>query len=122
MASRERRAAYRLGLSAETRAALWLRVKGYRILARRYRTPLGEIDLIARRRRTIIFVEVKARASLEAAIEALSPTAERRIEEAANLWLARHPDFVHADLRFDMVLVVPGRWPRHMASVWDARS
>jgi putative endonuclease len=124
MARREvhasRLAAYRRGLFAETLAAWLLRVRLYRILARRYRTPSGEIDLIARRGRTIVFVEVKSRPSEIDALEAVGAKTRRRIVRAAELWLAAHPDAAGFDLRFDVVLVVPGRLPRHLVSVFDA--
>lgn len=120
MARHARRAAYRLGLSAETRAALWLRLKGYRILARRYRTPRGEIDLIARRGKTIAFVEVKARANRNAALEAISPQAQRRIVEAAHIWLSTNPGCMDVTLRFDAMLIAPRRLPHHMANAWQA--
>ena len=106
--------AYRLGHAAEAAAALLLLAKGYRLLARRYRTPLGEIDLIVRRGRTIAFVEVKARANLAAALESVGRGAERRIVGAADLWLARHPGAAGLDLRYDMVLILPWRLPRHL--------
>jgi putative endonuclease len=115
-----RLAAYRRGLSAETVAAWLLRAKLYRILARRYRTPAGEIDVIARRGRTIVFVEVKTRPSETEALEAVGPTARRRIARAAELCLAAHPGAAGFDLRFDLVIVVPGRPPRHVAAVFDA--
>jgi len=117
-----RRRAYRLGLRAEQLAALVLRCKGYRVLARRYRTPAGEIDLIARRGGTIAFVEVKARASMDAAADALTPGSERRIEAAADMWAGRHlagvDDYV---LRFDLMLVAPWRWPRHIENAFSGK-
>ncbi|WP_321500395.1 YraN family protein [Breoghania sp.] len=115
-----RRAAYRLGLSAEGRASLWLRLKGYRVLAKRYRTPRGEIDLIVRRGRTIAFVEVKARSTRAAALEAITGRAQYRIVEAAHLWLARHPHLTDFTLRFDAVLVTPRQVPHHVANAWEA--
>ena len=119
-ADRARLAAYRRGLSAEALAAWLLRAKLYRILARRYRTPAGEIDVIARRRRTIVFVEVKTRPSEAEAVEAVGQVGRRRIARAAELWLAAHPAAAGFDLRFDLVIVVPGRLPRHMIAVFDA--
>ncbi len=117
-----RRRAYRLGLRAEQLAALVLQCKGYRMLARRYKTPAGEIDLIARRGGTIAFVEVKARASLDAAAEALTTGSERRIEAAADMWAGRHlktvDDYV---LRFDLMLVVPWRLPRHIENAFSSK-
>ncbi len=117
---RERVAAFRLGLSAESRAALFLIAKGYRIAARRWKTPLGEIDIVARRRRALVFVEVKARASAEEAAEAVTDRAKRRIIAAAQLWLAHHPDDAQHDIRFDVMLVAPGRLPQHVANAFDA--
>ena len=113
-------AAYRRGLLGESLAVLLLRAKLYRILARRYRTPAGEIDIIAKRRRTIAFVEVKRRRSSQEAFDAVGLTARRRIVRAAELWLAAHPDAAGFDLRFDLIIVIPGRFPRHISSVFDA--
>lgn len=117
---RERVAAFRLGLSAESRAALLLIAKGYRILARRWKTPLGEIDIVARRRRTLVFLEVKARARPDDAAEALTERGKRRIIAAAELWLAHHPGDAQSDIRFDVILIAGGRLPRHIANAFDA--
>src|SRR3954447_17803108 len=117
----ERVAAFRAGLSAETRAALLLLCKGYRIVARRWKTPVGEIDLIARRGRLLVFAEVKTRQRLDDAAESLSEAQRRRIVAAAHAWLGRHPADAVADIRFDVILVAPGRWPRHIKSAFDAR-
>jgi putative endonuclease len=105
------------GRRAETIAAWWLRLKGWAILARRVRTPVGEVDLIARRGRTIAFVEVKARASAEQAAFALDDYRLRRVAAAAEA-LAHRYAREGDDLRIDAVLVVPGRLPRHLANVW----
>jgi len=110
----ERRARDRRGRRAEWLAALALRLRGYRILAKREKSPLGEIDLIAIRGHRIAFVEVKQRATLEAAEAAISPAQRARIRRAANLWLARHPAFQAHDLGFDIVFLVGWRWPRHL--------
>lgn len=93
--------------------------KGYRIIARRYRTRLGEIDLIARRGDLVAFVEVKARPSLIEAMEAVGRSAERRIEAAADLWLSRQPDHARLSLRFDLVAIRPWRWPVHVENAWQ---
>src|ERR1700738_5338516 len=87
LASPARVAAFRTGLSAETRAAAYLMAKGYRILAKRFRTPYGEIDIVARRRNLLAFIEVKARASLDEAAFAVTPRQQRRIIDAAQAWL-----------------------------------
>jgi putative endonuclease len=118
----ERQAAFRLGVSAETRAAALLLAKGYRIVARRWKSPVGEIDIVARRRGTLVFVEVKARDQLDAAAEALTPRQRARIIAAARAWLARHPDDVTAPMRFDVVMVAPWRWPRHLMNAFDETS
>jgi putative endonuclease len=116
----ERLAAFRLGLSAESRAAMLLIAKGYRIVARRWRTPVGEIDIIARRRRELVFVEVKAREQLDMAAEGVTERGKRRNIAAAELWLAHHPDDAQRYLRFDVILVAPGKMPRHIANAFDA--
>lgn len=115
---RGRRAAYRHGHLAEAIAAGLLLAKGFRLLARRYRTPLGEIDLIAKRGRLIAFVEVKARPTRREALDSVGSTAEKRIVDAADLWLAKHPDAARFDIRYDMVLVTPWRLPQHLADAF----
>ena len=112
--SRDRRAAYRHGLFAEAAAAALLAAKGFRLLARRYKTPLGEIDLVVKRGHLIAFVEVKARASRREGLETVGRLAERRIVGAADLWLARHPDAAGLDLRYDLVVIAPWRLPLHL--------
>ena len=113
-----KQAAEGAGRWAERLAAWRLRLSGYRVVARNYRSPAGEIDLVVRRGRTLVFVEVKARASLAAAVEAIRPGQQRRIRNAATSFLARYPNLGGHDLRFDVVLVVPGRLPRHLADAW----
>src|SRR5471032_1661586 len=105
--SAERQIAFRLGLSAESRAAAYLIAKGHRIVARRWRSPVGEIDIVARRRNTLVFVEVKARERLDDAAEAVIGRQQRRIIAAAEAWLASHPEDASSDIRFDVVLVAP---------------
>ena len=116
--ARDRPAAYRHGLSAEIAAAALLALKGYRLLARRYRTPLGEIDLVVKRGKVIAFVEVKARPTRAEALESVGAAAEYRIVGAADLWRAKHPDAAGLDLRYDMVLVTPWRLPQHLADAF----
>src|SRR4051794_13410313 len=101
----ERQAAFRTGLSAESRAAALLVAKGYRILARRWRSSVGEIDIVARRRSLLVFVEVKARNNLDEAAESVTPRQRQRIAAAAEAWLATYPDQRIRALRFDAVLV-----------------
>ncbi len=116
----ERVAAFRVGLSAESRAAAFLIAKGYRIVARRFRTPVGEIDIVARRRDVLVFVEVKARAKFDDAAESVTDRGKRRIVAAAEAWLANNPDDVNSNIRFDAVLVAPGKMPRHIPAAFDA--
>ena len=101
------------GHAAEYWAAFYLMLKGYRILALRYRTPLGEIDLIARRKDVVAFIEVKARRSENGAVDAVSWQSQRRIRASADLWLARRKDAHLLSLRFDIVAVLPRRLPVH---------
>ena len=120
LASPERVAAFRTGLSAESRAAAWLIAKGYRILAKRFRTPHGEIDLVARRRKLVAFIEVKARASLDEAAYAVTPRQQQRIIAAAQAWLIAHPEHAEFELRFDAMLIAPKSLPRHLLAAFDA--
>jgi len=115
----ERVAAFQTGLSAESRAAALLIAKGYRIVARRFRTPVGEVDIVARRRNVLVFVEVKARINLDDAAECLTPRQQRRIAAAASAWLAAHPEDGASDIRFDAVLVAPRRIPRHIPAAFE---
>src|SRR3954469_13191350 len=116
----ERQVAFRLGLSAESREAALLIAKGFRILARRWKSPVGEIDIVARRRRLLVFVEVKARLDLDDAAWSVTERQRARIIAAAEAWLARYTDERIRDIRFDAMLVAPGRIPRHIPAAFDA--
>ena len=118
----KRNAAFRLGVSAERRAALFMAAKGYRTLAKRWKTPVGEIDLVVKRGALIVFVEVKARAGLDAAAEAVLPRQKRRIIAAAEAWLAAHPEHAGYDMRFDAILVAPGKLPRHIEAAFEVET
>ena len=118
-ASQERQRRYRVGRWSETAAALLLRAKGYRILARRYRSPVGEIDLIARRGKRLAFVEVKRRRRTDEGIEAITPRLQTRLARAAEHWLARHAAFQALDIAVDVIVVTPWRLPLHMPDVLD---
>ena len=113
----KRQRAERGGRRAEAIAALWLQLKGWRILARRARTPVGEVDLVAKRGRMVAFVEVKARATAADAENALDDYRLRRVAAAAE---ALAPRFVRSgdDLRIDAIFIVPWRLPRHLTNVW----
>ncbi len=115
-----RKDAFLRGVSAESRAALYLAAKGYRTLARRWRSPVGEIDLVVKRGNLIVFVEVKTRISLDAAAESVLPRQRKRITAAAEAWLATHPEHMSHDLRFDAVLIAPKRLPRHIEAAFEA--
>lgn len=118
MSRARRRRAWARGQRAESVAAWCLRMKGYRILARGYRTNIGEVDLIARRGGVLALIEVKARPSFEEAIEAIGPRQRRRIQRAGEVFLQRNTGLAKLDLRFDAILIVPGRWPRHLPDAW----
>jgi putative endonuclease len=105
------------GRRAETLAAWWLRLCGWQILARRARVPGGEVDLVARRGRTLAFVEVKQRRSEEAAALALDEYRLRRVAVAAERLAPRYARDGD-DIRIDAIFLVPGRLPRHVANVW----
>ena len=113
-----RQVAEKRGRGAETLACWYLRLHGWRILARRARVPGGEVDIVARRGTTVAFVEVKARASDDAAGVALDQWRLRRVATAAECLAAR---FMRDgdDIRIDAIFVVPGRWPRHLVNVWQ---
>jgi len=120
-ATERRRRAERAGRRAETLALWWLRLKGWRLVARDFRTPVGEIDLVVRRGRLLALVEVKRRDSLAAAAESIRPEQQGRIARAAEAFLRRRPDLADCALRFDAVLLAPGRRPRHIMAAWDIR-
>lgn len=111
--------AHENGLLAEAVAAWILRLQGYRILARRYKTPVGEVDIIARRGRTLVFVEVKVRAALADALQSVSPQAQARITRAAQHFLITGGQGVDVILRFDVIaLAWPFAW-RHVRNAWQ---
>jgi putative endonuclease len=113
-----RRRAERRGRSAESSCAWLLRLTGHRIVAARLKTPVGELDLVARRAGLLVVVEVKARDSFEAAGAAVSPQQRRRIERATEWLQAREPSLARLSVRFDVMLVRPWRWPRRILGAW----
>jgi putative endonuclease len=113
-----RRLAQRWGRHSEALAIWSLRLKGYRVLARQYRVPVGEIDILARRGNIVAVIEVKARADWREAANAVSPRQRRRIANAARVFMAHRADLAGHDLRFDVVLVAPWRWPKHLPGAW----
>ena len=122
MASRpspDRQDAEKRGRRGETIAALWLRLKGYRVLGRRIKTHAGEIDLAACRPfGPVCFIEVKARPLARGAAEAVGPEQRTRIARAASLYLAGRPGLAKRGARFDVIAIAPFRAPRHMRDVW----
>lgn len=118
--SSARRLAERIGHRGEWWAALFLQLQLYRIRDRRYKAPVGEIDLVAERWGTIVFVEVKARGRAGDEAEALHAVNQRRIVQAAQYWLARHPREADRRFRFDVIFLAPWRWPRHVINAFDA--
>jgi len=120
--SPSRQAAQRRGKAAERVAALWLRLKGYGILAQGLKSGrgsgAGEVDLVARRGDLVAFVEVKNRPTMDQALDSLSPFQRQRIERGAAAFLARRPELAGCGVRFDMVLVAPWRLPRHIPDAW----
>lgn len=112
--SERRQAAERTGRQGERIAEWQLRLKGYRIVERRFKSPVGEIDLIVQRGSLLVFVEVKTRKKATEKAEALEAVAERRIIAAANAFLAGHEELIGCDMRFDVIFVAPGQWPDHI--------
>jgi len=106
------------GRRAERIAAWYLRMKGWRIVGTRVRTPVGEIDIVARRFRTTAFVEVKTRGTLAELDYAVDKHRLRRVAAAASALAARHA-FPKGDIRIDVILVAPGRMPQHLSNVWE---
>jgi len=109
---------YRRGLHAEALCRMALRLKLYRIIASRYRSPFGEIDIIAKRGRVLALIEVKARQGEREGMEAVTPQQRERLGRAAADFLARHPRYGKHDVRFDVMLVLPRRWPLHIYAAW----
>ena len=114
----DRQQARRRGIAAETLCVWLLRLKGYRILARDLRTPVGEIDIVARRGRTLVAVEVKRRGRMEDAAEAIGRDQRRRILRALGWFAQRQPDGDRLSLRFDAMLLDGDLLPRHIRDAW----
>lgn len=108
------------GRRGERLAAWYLRLKGYRIIETRFKSPVGEIDLIARRLGTTVFVEVKQRKSSLLERDALLAVNTARIVRAARYYVAKHPRLATASLRFDVIFLAPGQWPRHVRNAFQA--
>ncbi|WP_422020505.1 YraN family protein [Roseibium sp.] len=116
-----RRKAHTRGLSSENFAAWYLRLTGWRILKQRYKTKAGEIDLIAKKRKTVAFIEVKARKSRQAALEAVTPASQQRIVRAAKIFVSEHPKAGFFTLRFDVMIIRPWALPERIVNAFEAR-
>jgi putative endonuclease len=113
-----KRRAYLFGLEAEWFASLWLRAKGYKVLAERYTIPGGEIDLIVRRGATVAFVEIKARKNIADAEIAIGQRKIDRIARAARHWVTQNPWAMDCHLRGDALFLAPGQLPRHVPAAY----
>ncbi len=118
LAKNKKQQAYQRGKWAEYIAAGWLICKGYRILAMRYKTPHGEVDIIARRGNIIAFIEVKARSSYDSAKLSITQRQRERIAHGASLFLKRRKRLSHLTPRYDIMAIIPRKWPKHVASAW----
>jgi putative endonuclease len=105
---------YQKGLLAELKAKSFLRLNGFHILAERFKTPAGEIDLIGKRGNMVVFFEVKLRKTKEAAAEAIHAKNQSRVRNAAELYLQKYPEYNQCEMRFDALVMVPGTWPEHI--------
>jgi putative endonuclease len=117
MALKNKRKSYRFGLYAEELAAWFLRAKGYQIVEWRHRNKLGEIDLVAKKGKTIVMVEVKARAKNQD--EVVHRQQQERISRAAALFVAKRKEFANLSVRFDVIKITPWQWPKHIKNAWE---
>ena len=118
----ERLKRYKDGLWAETLASCYLTLKGYRICARRFKTPVGEIDIVARKKDVLAFIEVKRRASHDEGAASVTPHMQDRIVRAAGAYLTRNPDLASHAVRFDVITVAPPLRVRHLDNAWRPRA
>lgn len=115
----KKKTSYQRGLRAEFLAKLFLRLKGYRVLCQRYKTPVGEIDLIATRGKTLVFIEVKARETITAALESVSTRQQERIMRAGLYFISSSPKYNQYTLRFDAICVGSTFLPKHLENAWQ---
>ena len=115
----KRQRAERTGRWAELVALIFLLLKGYRPLGRRIKTPKGELDLIAKRGKTVVFAEVKWRTNAHGAISAVTPHQAKRLVSAARYWIARDPAYAHLTYRFDIIAMSPYLWPVHIENAFS---
>lgn len=115
---RSPRTSHAKGKLAEASAEILLRTQGYSIVARRFKTSSGEIDLVARRGARVAFIEVKLRKTIDEAADSVTRRLRGRVRHAAELWLQDHEDDLTLDPAFDVVLMAPGHWPVHMTDAF----
>ena len=118
MSKNRRQIAHRKGKRAELYASIYLFFKGYRILSRRFKTPVGEIDIVARKGSLVVFVEVKARNDITTALDSISYNSQNRIKSAGDWWISRQRDGNLLSWRFDVIAITPNRLPVHFKDVW----
>ena len=116
-----KRRTYTDGLRAEFWARLYLRLKFYRILKSRWRTPVGEIDLLATRGNTLVIVEVKHRRKIDEALQCLNTRQQQRLSNAMRYAVASLPQYASHTWRYDLLAMAPRQWPRHIISAWEAQ-
>jgi putative endonuclease len=114
----QKRSNHRRGILAEYVALMLLTLKGYRLVAMRYKTPVGEVDLIVRRAATLVFVEVKARANADDAAISIHAKNQSRVVRASQMFLVNHPAYTNHQVRFDAVLIAWYRIPRHLTNAF----
>lgn len=112
---------YKRGLIAEAIAKIWLQLKGYRILEHRYRNHHGEIDLIVRKGQRLIAIEIKLRQTLQLAAESISGQQRLRIERTLMAYLTRL-SWQPKEIRFDVILLAPSAFPKHLKNAWQTRN
>lgn len=115
-----RRRAFKKGVIAEYICAIVLLLKGYSILKMRYKTKVGEVDIIAKKGGALVFIEVKARPTLAQGLEAITPQAQQRIARAASLYVQKHPPYTGLTLRFDVMVWGRKFWPHHLVNAFNA--
>ena len=111
--------AYRRGIYAEILDGLYLMFTGWRVLAWRWKCPLGEIDLVAKKGKIITFIEVKARQNEQSALASITAHQWRRISNAADIFMSRQRQYADCSWRFDAIIIVPGKWPKRFKNMWD---
>lgn len=113
-----KKASWKKGLWAEYLCMWILRLKGHHILAHRYKTKVGEIDIVARKGNTLLFIEIKARPTLETGLTCITGKQRQRIQHAAEIFLSRNRKKDFNQIRFDVMVAVPWQFPYHLKDAW----